>query len=324
MDDARCGQVCSVCLTRDPRGHPGEPTLYSSFNARALGLDLAVEETIDLASAVGFDGVDLMVRDIVGSGRDPRALRRRLDDAGLRSGAFPLPIDWRQVPEPLFRRALGDLPRFAETAAIMGLTRTGTWVEPEAPALPGLDDEISLAVTFDQHLQRLGQMATVLDRWGVRLGLEVIGVANSRPGRGPAFITGLGSPRLKDLLTRLRERCPLVGILVDAWHLYAAGETIDTALGWGTDAVVWVHVADLPAGSRPDRSAMIDNQRGWPGDHGAIDGRTLLRRLAESGYDGPVTVEPMGQGQALGPTGAATKALESLRLIWPIERLSGQ
>ena len=66
MDDARCGQVCSVCLTRDPRGHPGEPTLYSSFNARALGLDLAVEETIDLASAVGFDGVDLMVRDIVG------------------------------------------------------------------------------------------------------------------------------------------------------------------------------------------------------------------------------------------------------------------
>ena len=47
----------------------------------------------------GFDGVDLMVRDLLDAGDDPRAIRARMDDLGLRGGAFPLPVHWRGVAE---------------------------------------------------------------------------------------------------------------------------------------------------------------------------------------------------------------------------------
>jgi sugar phosphate isomerase/epimerase len=258
-----------------------------------------------------------MVRDVVDTGRDPKALRRRLDDRGLRAGAFPLPIDWRRTTDHEFDLALARLSRYAEAAAILGLTRTGTWVEPEIPALPGLDEGRAFEFAFDRHLRRLGALAAVLARQGVRLGLEVIGVVSSRPGRGPAFIAGLGSPRLEDLLTRLRERYPDVGILLDVWHLYAAGEDVGAALRWGTDRIVWVQLADLPAGSDPDRLRMIDQRRGWPGDHGAVDCQGVLRRLAETGYAGPVTAEPLGQEMALGPRAAAERAFQALRAVWP-------
>jgi sugar phosphate isomerase/epimerase len=61
-------------------------TMYPSLNSRALGLDLPAKATLELASEAGFEGVDLMVRDIVESGGDVRELRARMNDLGLRGG----------------------------------------------------------------------------------------------------------------------------------------------------------------------------------------------------------------------------------------------
>ena len=78
--------------------------MFPSLNARALGLDLTPEETIDLASQHGYGGVDLLVRDLVDSGADPLSLRRRMDDRGLRGGAWPLPVHWRRRGRPRWNR----------------------------------------------------------------------------------------------------------------------------------------------------------------------------------------------------------------------------
>ncbi|MGE3822062.1 MAG: sugar phosphate isomerase/epimerase, partial [Isosphaeraceae bacterium] len=90
--------------------------MYSCLNSRALGLSLSAEDAIALAARAGFGGVDFMVRDLVDARDDPRALRDRLDDQGLRGGAFPLPVDWRGGGEA-FARDLAKLPRLAEAAA---------------------------------------------------------------------------------------------------------------------------------------------------------------------------------------------------------------
>src|SRR4051794_8100009 len=111
--------------------------MFSSFNARALGLQLSAAEALDLAAAAGFAGVDLMVRDLVEAGEDRIELRARKDDLGLRGGAWPLPVDWRGARDR-FLHDLDRLPRLAEAAATLGLTRTGTWVLPEtSPEFPG-------------------------------------------------------------------------------------------------------------------------------------------------------------------------------------------
>jgi sugar phosphate isomerase/epimerase len=289
--------------------------MYASFNARAAGLTLSANETLELAAQAGFAGVDLLVRDVLDAGDDLRLLRARMDDLGLRGGAFPNPVQWRQ-DAATFQRDLAQLPRLAEAAAQLGLQCTGTWVLPETPALtgPGADH----AAVLEMHRERLAAMARILEPFGIRLGLEVIGVASFRTGRGFPFINRLAD--LHPLLEALRREVPNVGIVLDGWHLYAAGESVEVGLAWGVSEVVWTHIADLPAEAPRDPAAMNDNIRGLPGENGAIDCKALLQRLADAGYNGPVTAEPMPGSRALlhlKPEAVASRVAQALHSVWP-------
>ena len=290
--------------------------MYASFNARALGLTLSAAETIELAAGAGFAGVDLLVRDLLDAGEDPRALRARMDDLGLVGGAFPNPVQWRQ-DAATFQQELSRLPRLAEAAAGLGLRRTSTWVLPETPALTGPGADHAAVVRL--HLERLGALARTLQQFDIRLGLEAIGVASFRTGRGLPFITRLAE--LGQLLDPLRGETPNVGVVIDSWHLYAAGESIEAGLAGRVEDVVWTHVADLPAAAPRDPAAMNDNDRGLPGESGAIDCKALLQHLASAGYDGPVTAEPMPGCRTLvrlkQSEHIANHVAEALRSVWP-------
>ncbi len=293
--------------------------MYRSFNARALGLELPAEATLRLAAAHGFEGVDIVVRDLVDAGADPAEIRARMDDLGLRGGAWPLPVRWRG-DEATFREDMARLPRLAEVAAILGLFRTGTWVMPETPASPGdnRSPESHLETVAELHRCRLGAIARVLADHGTSLGLEVIGVRASRMGPGPPFIHRMAD--LAPLLDHLGVATPNVGVLIDLFHLHAAGESIEAGLAWGIDRVVWVHVADLPSGASGDLAEIQDDNRGLPGEHGAIDARGGLRKLADCGYRGPVTAEPMAGCRSLKglqPNETAQKVAAALGAIWP-------
>ena len=293
--------------------------MYSSFSARALGLSLSAVETIELAATAGFGGVDFLLRDLRAEGADPKALRTRLDDRGLQAGAWALPVDWRGDADR-FHADLAELPRFAEAAAILGATRTGTWVMPETPepAGPGQDAASVYGATMEWHCQRLGAIARILDDHGIQLGLEVIGVESSRPGRGLPFVTRLGD--LNGVLRLLWPKAANVGILVDGFHLYAAGEAMEMGLHWGVDRVVWAHVADLPAASPPDRRSIQDHDRGLPGENGAVESGRLLQLLSQAGYSGPVTAEPLARCRSLAGRSAqdvARLVASAMKSIWP-------
>jgi sugar phosphate isomerase/epimerase len=295
--------------------------VYPSFNPRALGLSLPAAEAIELAAEAGFPAVDLLVRDLVERGEPVADLRRRMDDLGLRGGAWPLPVRWKD-DEATYAADLRALPRLAETAAALGLLRTGTWVLPEAPA-PGephpagapSDPEALLA----WHLDRLLPIAGILHDHGTRLGLEVIGVESFRAGRGRPFVCRLGD--VSPLLDALDTFVPgAVGIVADVFHLHAAGEGLDTALLWGPDRIVWAHVADLPRDAPPDRAAIRDDDRDLPGAAGAVPVARFLAALARHGYRGPVTPEPLAGCRSLiglDPRSVAVRTADALRSVWP-------
>lgn len=266
----------------------------------------------------------MLVREVVESGESVGILKQRMGDLGLRGGAWALPVDWRS-DQAVFERHLAALPRLAAAAAELGLTRTGTWVLP-AGILPGMTDGMDARERLlDQHADRLGRMATVLGREGTRLGLEVIGVETFRQGRGAPFLHRLGDPDLKRLIDRLNaERSagtPEVGILLDSFHLHAADETVEQALGWfGVESVVWVHLADLPEGFRGGRSAILDHDRGLPGESDLVPCARVLESLAGAGYDGPVSVEPLAGCRSLSglePPEVAARCAEAMRRVWP-------
>src|SRR5438105_2961680 len=134
--------------------------MYPSWNARAVGLDLQPHDAILVAAEAGFAGVDLLVRDLVDLGADVGDLRRRMDDLGLRGGAWPLPVSWRG-DAGRFREDLERLHHYADAALRLGLLRTGTWVLPEC--LPASIEEIDdgIRLTSALHLERLGKIAHV-------------------------------------------------------------------------------------------------------------------------------------------------------------------
>jgi len=284
-----------------------------------VGLTLPAAATIDLAASAGFDGVDLLVRDLLAAGDDPRELRSRGDDLGLRGGAFPMPVQWR-ASAAQFADDMAQLPRLAEAAAILGLSRTNTWVMPETNELPATpaDRDRHHAEVVRLHVERLGVIARVLDGFGIQLGLEVIGVRSSRTGRGLPFIFRLGD--LDPILGPVRAESPNVGIVLDGWHLYAAGESIEAGLAWGIPRVVVVHIADLPSSAPADRLSMNDSDRGLPGENGAIDSKGLLQRLHNVGYDGSVTAEPMPACRTLASLTServAGRVATAIRSVWP-------
>jgi len=191
----------------------------------------------------------------------------------------------------------------------------------ETPSKPDEDAGTYFAALTALHVERLGAIARVLDRHEIRLGLEVIGVETSHSGRGVPFVTRLAE--LGPIHEALHAEAPNVGILVDFYHLYAAGEDLAAGLAWGVEEVVWVHIADLDPSARADRRTIRDEVRGLPGEHGAIDCGRWLRELAAAGYTGPVTVEPMGGCRALsGLTAedAAHRVAGTLRSVWPRRR----
>lgn len=297
--------------------------MFTSLSAHAVGLSrLSAEETIDLASEGGFAGVDLLVRDLVRAGADPSALRDRMARRGLIGGAWHLPVAWRG-DEQAFLRDLAELPRHAAVAAELGMSRTGTALLAETPGRPEseADRDAYLADVEAMHVRRLGRIARVLDDHGIRLGLEAVGVRSFRTGRGLPFVTRLAD--LGPILDALRGVATNVGIVLDAFHLYAADEPIEAGLAWGIDRIAWVHVADLPPGAPPDRDAIVDGDRGLPGENGAVDVAAFLERLKAEGYDGPVTVEPMAgcrSLEGLEPAALARKVGAALRSVWPEDR----
>ncbi len=290
--------------------------MYSSWNARAVGLGLTAAESVEVAAEAGFDGVDLLLRDLVESGVDLRSIRGRMDELELRGGAWPLPVRWRETPEQ-FAEDLRELPRYAAAAATLGLHRTGTWVLPELDAsfFPDPEGGDLLGRTIGLHVERLGRIARILADHGSRLGLEIMGPASARRNPDAHFVHQY--MLLPERLAELRAQHPNIGVLVDAFHLFAAGEGIEAGFVWGVDSVVWVHIADSV---NPDRLRVLDQERALPGDTGLADYRGLLQRLAAESYDGPVTVEPLNRCrslQGLDALATARRTFASLQKVWP-------
>jgi sugar phosphate isomerase/epimerase len=108
---------------------------------------------------------------------------------------------------------------------------------------------------------------------------------------------------------------PNVGILLDSWHWYVSGATLDDIQSLSSSQIVGVHVNDAPAGISLEEQK--DNQRCLPGETGVIDLVGFLKVLKAIGYDGPVTVEPFSQRlRELAPQEAAMETSEALRRVW--------
>ena len=260
-----------------------------------LGVKADLPTAIALANQHGFESVapdaghlgrlsDGQLSELLGD----------LKSKGLAWGAAGLPVEFRN-DDAAFRAGMGELPAFASALKRAGATRVGTWISPGHGRLP-------YVANFRQHARRLRDVAVVLGDHGLRLGLEYVGPKTAWTASRYPFIHTLAE--MRELIAEIGRDG--VGLVLDSWHWYTAGETAEDLRGLTGKDVVACDLNDAP------RSVPLDQQRDGvrelPCATGVIDLKAFLATLAAIGYDGPVRAEPFNATVRTLPPDAAVAA----------------
>ena len=290
--------------------------MYQTLGPEALGIrGLSLPEAIELASAAGFAGLSFNITQAadLADTHGIAHVRALFTRAGVRPAHWNLPLDWRQPGEDEWRAGLAALPRLAAVARDLGAERTATY-------MPSGSDERAYDENLAWHVARLRPIAQTLRDAGCRFGIEYIGPKTYRDQFAQPFIHTLAGTL--DLIAAIG--LPNVGLMLDSWHLYAAGESAADLAGLANDQIVVVHVNDAPAGVARDEQ--IDTVRALPTETGVIDLAAFMNALRAIGYDGPVMPEPFSQRvsdlASTDPVAAAKEAARSMQTLWEIAGLS--
>jgi sugar phosphate isomerase/epimerase len=287
--------------------------MFRNLSTDALGITSRQNESIELALSFGFKGMDFDVVDFFNSSsrHGPAMARRLLDSARLKIGAWRLPAVWDESDEP-YEREMNRLAAIAKTAAEIGATRAITTIAPANDMRPYHEN-------FEFHRRRLSEIADMLGRFGVQLGLELLAVERERQPRAFQFINTLD--QLITLINMISQTN--LGLVLDLFQVYAAGNTLDDLKKLAPERIVAVYLSDAPADT--PREELAANHRLLPGESGAIDSAQALTFLAEVDYEGPVTPaanrEPT---QALKRDALVRLAAERLDTAWKAAGLDAE
>jgi sugar phosphate isomerase/epimerase len=259
------GKAMRICLT------PG-----------SIGVSADQLETIALAERHGFDAVEPFGRYLASlSDEQIRELVASLKARKLVWGAAGLAVDFRQDSDR-FSAGMKTLPQISSALAKAGVDRVGTWLTPAHNSLTYLRN-------FKQHEQRLREVARVLHDHGQRLGLEYVGTQTSRSTRKYPFVHTLAET--KELIAGIATGN--VGLVLDSWHWWQAGDTAEDLQSLAGEEVVSVDLNDAPA--NVPKEQQLDGRRELPCATGVIDLASFLQALEQIGYRGPVRAEPFNK-----------------------------
>jgi sugar phosphate isomerase/epimerase len=255
--------------------------MFKNLSPGAIGIrGLSLAESIDLAKKAGFAGIDFSIREAAQLAEEhgTEHVQDLFEDAGILPGQWGLPVVWNRDGEQ-WQQGLEELPALAALGRALGCTRTATW------CLPG-SNERPYNENWQWHTDRFRPIAQTLADHGCRLGIEFIGPKTIRDRFRYEFVyTMQGMLGLGEAIGTGN-----VGLLLDAWHLYTSGGSIDDLDELGNADIVTVHVNDAPEGIPV--AEQVDNVRCLPMETGVIDLPGFVGKLAALGYDGPVTSEP--------------------------------
>jgi sugar phosphate isomerase/epimerase len=249
-----------------------------SLDPGAIGVQVSQLALIKLAKQHGFEAVTPYPSFLTDHAQEAVTA---LQENSLVWGVAGLPVEFRQ-DKARFERDLSALPRLAQALQEAGGTRMSTWIMPTHA-------ELNYLKNFQQHTDRLRQVAEVLNDHNVRLGLEYVGPKTLRDSQKYAFVSTL--EETQTLIAELKH--PNVGVVLDSFHWYTAEEAVDDILTLTNQDVVACDLNDAHRGRGPREQ--IDGERELPLATGIIPTKEFLQALVKINYDGPVRAEPFNQ-----------------------------
>lgn len=256
------------------------------LNRATAGAGLDLPRFVELAAGAGFPGADVDLAWGVEHGA--AAIAELYGRRKMAFGGWGIPFDWRGDGGD----GLTVLAKQAKVAAELKIDSCATWILPAA--------DLPLRQNWHFHVQRLTPIAKVLADHGLRLGLEFVSPYHLRRNWKHEFIfTPMG---MLELAGDVGANC---GLLVDSFHLHAAGEPMSVLAEVPTEKIILAHVNDAP--DEP-LERIEDKRRLLPGA-GVIDLPGFFAALRSTGYAGPVSVEVFSDElRAMPPEQAAARA----------------
>ena len=279
--------------------------MYKNMDPKVIGIRLPIEQCIGLAKASAFEGIDISIGEVVriAHQRGIDYIKQLFKRAGLRVGGWEW-FNGLERDESTYQEAIRALPEQAKMAKEIGATRVRNWILP-------FSDEFGFKDNFELHVKRYRTAAKLLKDQDLRLALEFVGTKTMRANHKYEFIWTMG--QLVQLIDAIGAGN--IGILLDSWHWYTSGGTVDELNRLTNDLVLYVHVNDAPTGVQVDEQD--DNTRLLPGMTGVIKIVEFLTSLRTIGYDGPVTPEPLNKEWDATPSDvAAMRASDAMDKIW--------
>ncbi len=288
--------ACAGAVLAAARPASAQGGMFVSLNS-SLTRSMPWPDFVRLAGKVGYPGVDVQLSAARKEGVD--ATRALFKEARVKAGVAGLPVQFAAPDEAAFQAGLAQLEENARFAAEIGCTRMMAVLSPSSNE--PRDERRKFMVA------RLTPIAAVLQKSGIRLGLEFLGPLMFRTRAKEPFIW-----TLPETVALGKECGPNVGATLDAWHWHHSGGTVADITATDKSRIVHIHVSD--AKPQPPEEVR-DNQRHMPGE-GVIDLMGFFQALKKIGYVDAVSPEPLGRVPAeMAPEEGARLGLETTLAI---------
>jgi sugar phosphate isomerase/epimerase len=245
----------------------------------AIGVKASMIQALDYAAQYGFEAIEADAGWLTSaSGSDVARFLDRMKEKKIVWAQAGLPVEFRKS-EGEFQAGMKTLPATAQALKRAGVERVGTWLMPMSAELTYLEN-------FKQHARRLREAASVLGDQGCRLGMEYVGPKTLWASGRYTFIHTMRE--MKELIAEIGK--PNVGMVLDSWHWYTAGETVADLKTLTNRDIVSIDMNDAPTGIPVDQQ--VDGKRELVCATGVIDIAGFLNALNSIGCDAPARCEP--------------------------------
>ncbi|MHC1479046.1 sugar phosphate isomerase/epimerase family protein [Frateuria aurantia] len=249
-------------------------------------------EKIEAAKTAGFDQIELWRQDLEQLGNDAAAAARLLDQASIGLTDYQVLLDFDGAP---------DSKRAAKRAEAVSMLDTAVAVGATTLLVPASTD---FACRPERIVEDMRWLAREAGQRGLRIAHE-----------GMAWSTVHSSlPAVWKVVQEVGE--PNLGVVVDAFHIFARCRTAADLDGIPRDRIFLVQLSDLDTELNPGNLVEIArHHRLLPGE-GSFPLASLLEKLSD--YHGPIGLEVFNDAlKSQNPLEVAAKAMASLKRVLP-------
>ncbi len=260
----------------------GKRKFKMGLNPGSIGVRLDQNQLLEKAVEYDFESIvaysstlagwsDIQIDEFIG----------KMKSKKISWGASGLPMDFRR-DQATQQKGIDGLPKHAKALQKAGVSRMSTWIMPTHKELTYLEN-------MKQQSGRLKEAAKIIGDYGIKLGLEYVGPKTLMARDKYSFVHTLAE--CKELIDAIGESN--VGVQLDSFHWFCAGETKADLLSLSNEDIVTVDLNDARSGISADEQ--LDGKRELPMASGVVDLQSFMDALVDIGYDGPTRAEPFNK-----------------------------